>query len=132
MGATAVHAATSFCNTTIVQDSDKELAHVNSPSLCSLVVQGRCHLQKKTFRLSLRSVLPCLARLSKASPLDVVTSPRPWSRLVSNAPAFDWQLYESYDWVAIHTSEDAYETTVQRTRNRHGCGDAGHPGGGMY
>ena len=57
---------------------------------------------------------------------------RPWSRLVSNAPALDWQLYESYVWVAIHTSEDAYETTVQRTRNRHGCGDAGHPGGGMY
>ena len=39
-----------------VQDSDRELAHVNLPSLCSLVVQGRCHLQEKRFRFSL---LPC-------------------------------------------------------------------------
>ena len=58
-----------------------------------------------------------LARLSKASPPDVVTFPRPWNRLVGNAPAFDWQLYESYDWVAIHTSEDAYETTVQTPKD---------------
>jgi hypothetical protein len=72
--ATAVNAATSFCHT----DSDRELTHVNLPSLCRVDV-----------------IFSVLAHLAPQNGL--ATHPHVGvnsTRLVSSTPAFDWQLYD--------------------------------------
>ena len=57
-------------------------------SLCRVdVIFKRKGLGFRSFRV--------LARLGQPTRRRHIL--RPWSRLVSSTPAFDWQLYKSYD-----------------------------------